>query len=83
MQIVAALERGDHAAAEALMAEHIGTVQSALRVQAPTDPLAQLRDALAPLQNTAAPAATTPKGSRRKPGAPPDSDSSTYLGALL
>ncbi len=82
VQIVAALERGDHAAAEALMAEHIGTVQSALRVQAPTDPLAQLRDALAPLQNTsAAPAAA--KGSRRKPGAPPDSDSSTYLGALL
>jgi ABC-type amino acid transport substrate-binding protein len=35
------------------MAEHIGTVQSALRVQAPTDPLAQLRDALAPLHNTA------------------------------
>jgi len=84
VQIVAALERGDHAAAEALMAEHIGTVQSALRVQAPTDPLAQLRDALAPLQNTAAAAApATPKGKRRKPGAPPDSDSSTYLGALL
>jgi len=78
VQIVAALERGDHAAAEALMAEHIGTVQSALRVQAPTDPLAQLRDALAPLQNTA-----TPKGKGRKPGVPPDSDSSTYLGALL
>ncbi|HWT17566.1 MAG TPA: GntR family transcriptional regulator, partial [Variovorax sp.] len=31
VQIVAALERGDHAAAEALMAAHIGTVQSALR----------------------------------------------------
>jgi len=82
VRIVAALERGDHAAAEALMAEHIGTVQSALRVQVPTDPLAQLRDALAPLQNTtAAPAAA--KGRRRKPGAAPDSDSSTYLGALL
>ncbi|MET3441739.1 DNA-binding GntR family transcriptional regulator [Variovorax paradoxus] len=80
VQIVAALERGDHAAAEALMAAHIGTVQSALRVQAPTDPLAQLRDALAPLQqNTAA----RPK--RRKPAAssPNDPDSSTYLGALL
>ncbi|OAK55773.1 GntR family transcriptional regulator [Variovorax paradoxus] len=84
VQIVAALERGDHAAAEALMAEHIGTVQSALRVQAPTDPLAQLRDALAPLQNTQAAAAAAPKAKRRKPGAtPPDSDSSTYLGALL
>ena len=69
------------------MAEHIGTVQSALRVQAPTDPLAQLRDALAPLHNTQAAA----KAARpRKPAAtsataatPPDSDSSTYLGALL
>ncbi|QFZ84192.1 FCD domain-containing protein [Variovorax paradoxus] len=77
VQIVAALERGDHAAAEALMAEHIGTVQSALRVQAPTDPLAQLRDALAPLNTT------TPK--RRRKTAPADdaTDSSTYLGALL
>jgi len=80
VQIVAALERGDHAAAEALMATHIGTVQSALRVQVPTDPLAQLRDALAPLQNSAA-----PKPRRRKPAAPSpdDTDSSTYLGALL
>ncbi|MCR6476773.1 GntR family transcriptional regulator [Variovorax sp. ZS18.2.2] len=79
VQIVAALERGDHAAAEALMAEHIGTVQSALRVQAPSDPLAQLRDALAPLQNKAS---TKPR--RRKPApSPDDPDSSTYLGALL
>jgi len=79
VQIVAALERGDHAAAEALMAAHIGTVQSALRVQAPTDPLAQLRDALAPLQNTAA------KPKRRGAAVPgaDDTDSSTYLGALL
>ena len=54
-------------------------VQSALRVQAPTDPLAQLRDALAPLQNTAA------KPKRRGVAAPgaDDTDSSTYLGALL
>src|SRR5215207_2086639 len=52
VRIVAALERGDIAGAEALMVEHIGTVQSALRVQAQTDPLAQLRDALAPLQGT-------------------------------
>jgi len=82
VQIVAALERGDHAAAEALMAEHIGTVQSALRVQAPSDPLAQLRDALAPLQNTA-----TAKPRRRNKAATPSPDdtpdSSTYLGALL
>ena len=80
VQIVAALERGDHAAAEALMAEHIGTVQSALRVQAPTDPLAQLRDALAPLQqNTAA----RPKRRKAAASSPNDTDSSTYLGALL
>ncbi|WPG36095.1 GntR family transcriptional regulator [Variovorax sp. EBFNA2] len=82
VQIVAALEGGDHAAAEALMAEHIGTVQSALRVQAPTDPLAQLRDALAPLNN-GTPNTPTPK--RRRKAAPADdaTDSSTYLGALL
>ncbi|RIX74541.1 GntR family transcriptional regulator [Acidovorax cavernicola] len=82
VQIVAALERGDHAAAEALMAEHIGTVQSALRVQAPADPLAQLRDALAPL-NSSTPNTPTPK--RRRKAAPADdaTDSSTYLGALL
>jgi len=81
VQIVAALERGDHAAAEALMAAHIGTVQSALRVQAPADPLAQLRDALAPLNNTPAPK------HRRKAAPAHDADdatdSSTYLGALL
>ncbi|SEJ53105.1 MULTISPECIES: GntR family transcriptional regulator [unclassified Variovorax] len=90
VQIVAALERGDHAGAEALMAAHIGTVQSALRVQAPTDPLAQLRDALAPLHNTAA-AAPKPKAKADRRKAVPsadsasdsDPDSSTYLGALL
>jgi DNA-binding GntR family transcriptional regulator len=79
VQIVAALERGDHAAAEALMSAHIGTVQSALRVQAPTDPLAQLRDALAPLQNTAA----KPKRRKALASSATESDSSTYLGALL
>ncbi|MDH6593576.1 DNA-binding GntR family transcriptional regulator [Variovorax sp. TBS-050B] len=79
VRIVAALERGDPAAAEALMAEHLGTVQSALRVQAPADPLAQLRDALAPLQPPAA-EARRPKPARRGPDTP---DPSTYLGALL
>jgi DNA-binding GntR family transcriptional regulator len=82
VQIVAALERGDHAAAESLMAAHIGTVQSALRVQAPTDPLAQLRDALAPLHDTAA-ASPAPKRRKAAPSTDSDSDSSTYLGALL
>ncbi len=79
VRIVAALERGDRAAAEALMAEHLGTVQSALRVQAPADPLAQLRDALAPLGDGAAAPRRRP-ASRRAPDA---NDSSTYLGALL
>jgi len=81
VQIVAALERGDHAAAEALMAAHIGTVQSALRVQAPTDPLAQLRDALAPLQQK--PPAAGPRRRKAAAPSPDDIDSSTYLGALL
>jgi len=90
VQIVAALERGDAAAAEALMAAHIGSVQSALRVQTQADPLALLRDALAPMPGAAAPA----KASKaqllrtRLPKKKPDStsvtdDSSTYLGALL
>ena len=85
VRIVAALERGDTAGAEALMTEHIGTVQSALRVQNPTDPLAQLRDALAPLQGTPAKAQLLRTGARTKASdaAPSPDDSSTYLGALL
>lgn len=81
-RIVAALERGDLAAAEALMAAHIGTVQAHLRLPAHTDPLAQLRTALAPVNTTPVPAA--PPRTRRKPP-PPESptDPSTYLGALL
>ncbi len=49
VRIVEALEAGDIARAEALMAEHIGTVQAALRLQASADPLDGLRDALAPV----------------------------------
>jgi len=82
VRIVAALERGDAAAAEALMTEHIGTVQSALRVQNQTDPLAQLRDALAPLHNTPA-NAKAGKAAKAKAQLLRDPDSSTYLGALL
>lgn len=52
--IVAALEAGDTARAEALMAEHIGTVQNHLRLPAHADPLAQLRGALAPVAEAAA-----------------------------
>lgn len=91
VRIVAALERGEVAAAEALMAEHIGTVQAALRVAPAADPLAQLRDALAPVGTAAAaPEAQdlreTPTRRRRKASggsASGDDDSSTYLGALL
>jgi DNA-binding GntR family transcriptional regulator len=83
VQIVAALERGDTAAAEQLMAAHIGSVQSALRVQAQADPLARLRDALAPMQTGAtAPKAQVLRTSRRKKPSSTD-DPSTYLGALL
>ena len=83
VQIVAALERGDTAAAESLMATHIGSVQSALRVQAAADPLAQLRDALAPMLHTSIPKKR--KGARTKApdASPPTDDPSTYLGALL
>ena len=99
VRIVDALARGDAAKAEALMAEHIGTVQSALRLQAPSDPLAQLRDALAPVQGGSAgdthkgkakaqdlhTSQPKPKG-KRKASSTPDpltDESSTYLGALL
>ncbi len=54
VRIVAALEAGDTARAEALMAEHIGTVQNHLRLPAHADPLAQLRGALAPVVPEAA-----------------------------
>ncbi len=60
VRIVAALESGDVAAAEALMAEHIGTVQAHLRLPALADPLARLRGALAPLGTSAAPGGGTP-----------------------
>ncbi len=85
VRIVAALEAGDTALAERLMSDHIGTVQSALRLQpaAEVDALSQLRDALAPMADSArgapssAAAPTVPGPSSASP------DSSTYLGALL
>ena len=86
VQIVAALERGDAAAAEALMAAHIGSVQSALRVQPQADPLALLRDALAPMPSAAAPAKASKAQllrTRLPKKKPLSDDSSTYLGALL
>ncbi|MDR7093254.1 GntR family transcriptional regulator [Hydrogenophaga laconesensis] len=73
VDIVTALERGDTAAAENLMAAHIGQVQAALRLGTASDPLANLREALAPVREATAPA--------KKPRSSPPSD--TYLGALL
>ena len=83
VEIVQALERGDTARAEALMATHIGHVQQALRLDAVVaDPLAQLREALSPVGGAPTPA----KHSRRKAGSTDTTDplpSSTYLGAVL
>ncbi|MDP2262139.1 MAG: GntR family transcriptional regulator [Hydrogenophaga sp.] len=87
--IVQALEQGDTAEAERLMEAHIGQVQAALRLGAPQDPLADLREALAPVRE-ASRTATRGK-SRPVPGNPiPPADpiptnpsNDTYLGALL
>jgi DNA-binding GntR family transcriptional regulator len=50
-RIVSALEAGDTALAEQLMAEHLDQVQAGLRMQAGgPDPLARLRAALAPIR---------------------------------
>jgi hypothetical protein len=88
--IVASLKSGNHAEAERLMDLHIGQVQSALNVQADTDPLAELRAALSPL-GRAKPTApkTRPSPTRLAPptaagsDADPTTPPETYLGALL
>lgn len=86
VQIVQALEAGDTARAEALMAQHIGHVQQALRLDtAAADPLAELRQALAPV---AAPGRTRTPRQRPSRGAGNDDplsppSPSTYLGAVL
>lgn len=97
VRIVEALEAGDIDRAETLMAEHIGTVQAALRLQAQNDPLAELRDALAPVAKAPPPAAKKRPAVRKamastSPASPvspasstpsPSDDGSAYLGALL
>ena len=93
IEIVQALERGDKETAEQLMAQHIGQVQSALQINAaPTDPLAELRLALAPMSTPMAAKKTarlTPRpvplaSSSMASSSISSSDSpSTYLGALL
>jgi DNA-binding GntR family transcriptional regulator len=80
VDIVAALERGDVAAAEALMATHIGQVQAALRLGATNDPLADLREALAPVREATSTAA---KKRHRRNEPNPVNPTDTYLGALL
>jgi DNA-binding GntR family transcriptional regulator len=91
VQIVAALEKGDMALAEQLMSAHIGTVHEALRLPLNADPLAHLRDALAPVgKSTAPPTPSTRARKRLADGKATSNDSndstedpSTYLGALL
>ncbi|WPB59170.1 GntR family transcriptional regulator [Xylophilus sp. GOD-11R] len=80
VQIVAALEAGDTALAEQLMARHIGSVKDALRLKpaaADDDPLSGLRDALAPVAKTPYP--PLPPADGKAVSDPP----ATYLGALL
>ena len=87
--IVAALEQGDAARAEALMAAHLANVQSGLQLDTQTDdPLHQLRQALTPLSPptpaTAAASSTSrrPRAARRDESDPAD-PAPAYLGALL
>jgi DNA-binding GntR family transcriptional regulator len=78
VEIVAALERGDTAQAEKLMARHLSNVQAALRQPGSEDPLARLRAALEPVA-----AARDLHTSRRKPGRKSPETDSPYLGDLL
>jgi len=79
---VAALEAGDIALAETLMAEHIGTVQAALKPVASSDPLEHLRQALSPVAKASDPASVSPAPGAAAPDSVPEIPS-TYLGALL
>ncbi|HSV35545.1 MAG TPA: GntR family transcriptional regulator [Ramlibacter sp.] len=80
VDIVAALEAGDLPRAEQLMAAHIGSLQVTLRVPGEADPLARLRDALAPLPTSKAQDLHTSESpTARKKRA----NRSTYLGEVL
>jgi DNA-binding GntR family transcriptional regulator len=76
--IVEALEAGDLPRAEALMAAHLRTWQEKLQMPGAEDPLAQLREALAPIDRKAQVLHT----SNPKRGANPP-EPSTYLGEVL
>lgn len=79
VQIVEALEAGDLPRAEQLMAEHLSTWQRKLRLPAEHDPLAQLRDALAPVSSKAQDLHTSVPPPLRKSR----SSRSTYPGEVL
>ncbi len=78
-QIVEALEAANLPRAEKLMADHLMTWQVKLRLPAEHDPLAQLRDALAPIPGKAQELRTKDSPTARKSRASP----STYLGEVL
>jgi hypothetical protein len=85
-EIVAALEKSEWALAEQIMQRHIGNVQAALKLQPPSgDALAELRDALQPLQDEAIKAhpATVAQALHTRCPSKMDSEPSTYLKALL
>jgi DNA-binding GntR family transcriptional regulator len=84
VQIVEALARGDMVQAERLMAEHLDKVQAGLRTQPDADPLAPLREALAPVPKLGgeAPQPRLPDLSPLSPK-PDLASGSTYLGEVL
>jgi DNA-binding GntR family transcriptional regulator len=79
VQIVEALEAGDLARAEQLMAQHLLTWQRKLHTPAEPDPLARLRDALKPVRTRAQELHTSESPAARKARPP----RSTYLGEVL
>jgi DNA-binding GntR family transcriptional regulator len=79
VQIVAALEAGNLARAEELMAAHLATWQRKLHLPAEADPLAELRAALAPVKDAAQELHTSVPTPARKPRP----QRSTYLGEVL
>ncbi len=86
--IVQALEKGDLVSAEQLMNQHIGNVQTSMKLQPTSDPIAHLREALAPVEAQKLYASNhdvgrhPARGKSRLPDRSLDT-TSTYLGALL
>jgi DNA-binding GntR family transcriptional regulator len=96
VDIVEALARGDVALAETLMARHIGEVQRALaQERGQADPLAELRQTLAPVVGGDTAHTSRPRRTRKPrtsassdagepaPKGPEPTPPATYLGALL